>query len=36
MMDSSTGSNGAAASIKAQEKTAKRLLFFKSMMASVG
>lgn len=35
-MDRSAGSNGAAASIRAQDITATRLLFFKSMIASVG
>jgi hypothetical protein len=34
MIERSAGSNGAAASIKAQDMTATRLLFFKSMIAS--
>jgi hypothetical protein len=35
-MDRSAGSNGAAASIRAHDITAMRLLFFKSMTASLG
>ncbi|AZZ76302.1 hypothetical protein PkoCFBP13504_05805 [Pseudomonas koreensis] len=36
MTERSAGSNGAAASIMAQDMTARRLLFFKSMIASIG